>query len=273
MNFTWLLIIAASQSQVIQDGTTAQLAFQWGVLQREDGRAADAIASFRTAAVHLQSLPSSTSAYRAGNAWYLAGNLPRAIAAYRRGLALDPADARLRTALAYAREQVKYPPGLAHQLRPEADWWPSGLTLQVVGGYAFGLYVAGCLAVTRWRMTRRRLWLAIGVTLFGLAAVPALGSGVYWWHARRDAAMPVVVAARDEPLRVGNGVDYPATLDLPRGVELRRLFDRGGWLQVETNGGAIGWIPNESVIPVRDASEKRESDQHATPKRREPVAP
>jgi hypothetical protein len=178
--------------------------------------------------------------------------LPRAIVAYRRGLAQDPADDRLRTALTYTREQVKYPLGLARQLQPETDRWPPGLSLQVLDGYAFGFYVAGCLAATGWRMTRRRTSLVIAAVVSILAAIPAIGSGVQWWHARRDAAMPVVVAARDEPLRVGNGLDYPPTLDLPRGAELRRLFERGGWLQIETGGGAVGWVPIDAVVPVHE---------------------
>lgn len=253
MIFTGLLLITVSQTAEVQDGVAAQLAFQHGLLLREDGRAGEAVAAFRVAAEHLQSLPSSpAAAYTAGNAWFLAGELSRAIAAYRRGLALDPADSRLRTALDYAREQVKYSPGLAQQLRPEHDWWWPELTLQVLGGYAFGLYVAGCVAFTRWRMTRRRSWLVVGLTLFLVAAVPATGSGLHWWQAHRDAVTQIVVAARDEPVRIGNGVDYPATLDLPRGVELRQLYERGGWLQVETGGGAVGWVPIESVVPVRE---------------------
>ena len=45
------------------------------------------------AAEHLEAdsmTPSAALLFKAGNAWFLAGDLPRAIAAYRRGLALDP---------------------------------------------------------------------------------------------------------------------------------------------------------------------------------------
>ena len=97
-------------------------------------------------------------------------------------------------------------------------------------------------------MTRGRTWLALGLTFFALAAVPAFGSGVRWRSARRDAAQPIVVASHDEPLRAGNGVEYPPILDLPRGAEIRKLFDRGGWLQVETGGGLVGWVPVAAVI-------------------------
>jgi uncharacterized protein YraI len=56
------------------------------------------------------------------------------------------------------------------------------------------------------------------------------------------------VVNRDLPLRAGNGAEYPAKLDLPRGCEVRRLVERGDWLQVETAGGAIGWVPRDAVV-------------------------
>jgi hypothetical protein len=183
-----------------------------------------------------------------GHSYLLTDNLPHAIAAYRRGLAIDPADAKLRTALDYARDQVPYPP--AGELRPRPDLWPAWLSLRYVGVYAFALYFAGCLAATRWLMTRRRRWLVAAGLLLAIAAVPAVGSAIAWQREQRDAAQPVVVVNRDAPLRTGNGADYPAKLDvpLPRGCEVRRLFERGGWLQVETAGGAIGWLPQNAVV-------------------------
>jgi tetratricopeptide (TPR) repeat protein len=255
--FSWLLAVAVAQTPGIQDGVAAQLDFQRGTLLREDGRAEEAAAAFRSAAEHLErdSLPPSAAlAYRAGNAWFLGGDLPHAIAAYHRGLSLDPADARLRSALDDAREQVQYPPSpeLARLLRPERDWWPPWLSVQVLGGYACGVYVVGCSALTRWRMTRRQAWLMIALVFFALAAIPAFGSGVRWRDARRDAVEPIVVAARDEPLRAGNGVEYQPIFDLPRGAEMRRSFERSGWLQVETGGGLVGWVPIDSVVPVRE---------------------
>src|SRR5262249_46372460 len=44
-----------------------------------------------------------------GNAYLLGGDLPRAILAYRRGLACAPSDRRLQECLDFARSQVAYP--------------------------------------------------------------------------------------------------------------------------------------------------------------------
>ncbi len=190
-----------------------------------------------------------------GYSYQAAGDLPHAIVAYRAGLALDEPDsdtetAKLRFALAHAREQVRYPParGLAQLLRPERDFWPPWLSLHFLSAPAFGLYFAAWLAATRWWMTRRRRWLVAAGTLLAAAAVPAIGSLVEWQHERRDSAEPIVVMARDVPLRAGNGPDYPPKLEMPRGCEVRQLFDRGGWLQVETGGGTVGWVPADAVV-------------------------
>lgn len=253
MAWASLLTIVLAQTPAMEEGVAAQLAFHRGSQFRSDGHPAEAVAAFRLAAERLsaESLPTSPAlSLRAGNAWFLAIDLPRAIAAYRRGLGLDPADAELLTALAFAREQVQYPPApdLAVLLRPEREWWPPWLALSSVGGYAFGLYLAACLAAMRWRMTRSRRWQVAAGLFLAVAAVPVIGSGVEWCAARRDAAEPIVVVARDMPLRVGNSVDYPPKLDLPRGCEVRRLFERGGWIQVQTGGGAVGWVPVDGVV-------------------------
>jgi hypothetical protein len=91
-----------------------------------------------------------------GNAYLLAGDLPRAILAYRRGLHLAPNDSALLANLAYAREQVtpSAPGGFG---RPPADDWPPWLPRPTPGlgailsGICYGL---ACASFTRWLMTR-----------------------------------------------------------------------------------------------------------------------
>jgi hypothetical protein len=99
-------------------------------------------------------------------------------------------------------------------------------------------------------MTRRRLWLWLGVIAVVILIVPAVGSGVEWLRRQRDETTPVVILARSEMLRTGNGTEYPPRLDvaLPRGAEVRRLFERGGWYQVELSGGPVGWLPHDALV-------------------------
>ena len=62
----------------------------------------------------------------------------------------------------------------------------------------------------------------------------------------------VVVALNGVTLRRGNGTLYARDPDLPivnRGMEGRRVNERGGWVQVQFPGGEVGWVPREAVIP------------------------
>ena len=106
------------------------------------------------------------------------------------------------------------------------------------------------LAAARFAMTRAPAWL--GVSGVSLAALAVLG-GLSWQDARaRSDARPLVVVADDVFLRRGNADSYPPRLEpkLPRGAEARELGRRGGWVQVELAGGAAGWVPEASLLPV-----------------------
>ncbi|MBX9627085.1 MAG: hypothetical protein K2X82_25005, partial [Gemmataceae bacterium] len=128
--------------------------------------------------------------------------------------------------------------GVAARMAPAEAWL-----------IALGLWVGAGLAAARFLMTRNLRWaVAAGGCLVGLAVL----GGVWWDDARKHDPRPVVVVSADTPLRAGNGDSYPARLDrpLPRGVEARELARRGGWVQVELAGGAVGWLPDRSVLPA-----------------------
>jgi hypothetical protein len=54
-------------------------------------------------------------------------------------------------------------------------------------------------------------------------------------------------------LRRGNGRSYPPRYPTPlnRGVEARRLFERGDWLQIELSGGEVGWVERAAILEDR----------------------
>lgn len=255
-----LLASAPNPRQYYRRAEDGEIRFRHAVNLRDDSLQAAATQEFEWAARLYASLrapvarrPGGLPALERtiGHAYYLSGDLPRAILAYRRGLRLDPANAKLDTALAYARGTVEYPPSPAAGLmQPEREYWPGWLALHRLGLLVFAAYTVTCLAFTRWGMRRRRLWFWMAVSAAVIALVPAVGSGVEWLRRQRDDATPVVVLARSEMLRTGNGTEYPPRLDvaLPRGAEVRRLFERAGWYQVELSGGPVGWLPRDAVV-------------------------
>jgi hypothetical protein len=188
-----------------------------------------------------------------GHAAQLAGRLPQAILAYRRGLRLDPQDRALRGGLEQARDEVAYPPG--SPTRPPSDPWPAWLPWPSDGALlavALGLYALAWAAAARWLVTRR----ARPALLAAGALTAALLAGG-WWGARqaartREVSHPLVVVAADgAALHTGNGPSYPRPEALPAlaaGMEARQLFARGDWLQLEFPGGTVGWVRRADVL-------------------------
>lgn len=188
-----------------------------------------------------------------GNAYLLAGDLPQAMLAYRRGLRLAPTDSILRANLAHARAQVAYP-GPGEFGRPATEHWPPWLPYFPLrlGLLLFaGFYSLGWLGLVRCWMVRRAAPLGWGIVAWVLALLTAGNLALQAWNERTESLHPLIVIASDGlPLRKGNGVIYPPRVEAPlnRGVEARLQFERGEWLQIELASGAVGWVPRRAVM-------------------------
>src|SRR5262249_22230281 len=132
----------------------ARIEFGEGVRLRQD--AAQARPHFESAARVLEELQKRGAdnplLYRnLGRSQLLAGDLPRAILSYHRGLRLAPRDRDLQLDLADARELVAFPDGRLG--KPAVDTRPPWLP-HLSAGYLFAvalvLYSMGWLALTRW---------------------------------------------------------------------------------------------------------------------------
>jgi tetratricopeptide (TPR) repeat protein len=208
------------------------------------GDAAGAAASYD--ALVAQGFANGPLLHNQGNAHLRAGDLPRAILAYRQAERLMPHDPRLHANLADARAQVIDPPATP------ATWflWPSVQTqlfLMVM------LWVLGwCLAIMAVLRPRRLLVLLASGAIVAALALGSLVAFDDW----REAAYPLAVVSQDAvPLRQGNGTSYPPVLDagvpikLNRGVELRLLHERpNGWFRVALADGRTGWVKQDQVL-------------------------
>lgn len=230
----------------------AESAFAEGIRRREAGdRGA---ASFREAAACFEQLWQEGSrnpalARNRGNAWLLAGDLPRAILAYRQGLRLRPGDRLLRDSLAHAREQVVFVEGstAGRPVDLVGPAWLAGLETGWVFLLAGLAHLAGCVCLTRHVVTRR------GGYLLGGMGFLAVGLALGWLVVRKadGPPRPLVVVSRDDVrLRKGDGEAFPSWLNAPleRGVEGVLLHQRGPWLQIELASGEIGWVHRTEVV-------------------------
>jgi hypothetical protein len=204
-----------------------------------------------------------------GQSYLLAGDLPRAILSYRRGLRLAPQDRTLQGRLDEARDQVVYPTDGAFA-RPPVDNWPPWLpylSTNLRFLLALALYGLACLGFTRWAMTRQGWQFGSAVTAFSVAAFLGVGLALEAHDRAWEKDHPlVVVAAEAVVLHKGDGHNYPCydaqerawlevagttpanATPLHRGVEARLRFARGDWLQIELAGGEVGWVPRKAVL-------------------------
>lgn len=190
--------------------------------------------------------------YNIGNAYYLIGDIGRAILFYRQAQVLDPADVNLRHNLLYARSQRldRLPSGeLPEGLRIGLFWHyllapETKLALFIL--FFAGACVTGALAILRarrWKTVSFFISAGLALLFFG-----SLSEDEIRLHSLRDG----VVVAQEVEIRKGDGTAYQRSyLDpLHAGAEFRLLEDRAGWYRILLPDGRRGWIPGTAAVMV-----------------------
>ena len=72
--------------------------------------------------------------------------------------------------------------------------------------------------------------------------------------APRDAPLRVKVDASFVELHTGPGRGYPVSHVVEHNAPLTLLFERAGWVKVETARGRIGWVPREALQATQDGT-------------------
>jgi len=175
------------------------------------------------------------------------GDIAREVAAVRQRLGKNPDDQSARALLNQLRQDVEYS---TPDMRPTEPFWLEWRALSHSGKMLAAWSSLFAATIVGWR---RRRWMgyfllaAVSLAVVGLISLCAF---LEWRDNQRNAAKPVVVVSQHTVLRRGNGEDYPPRIPaaLSPGAEVRRLFERHGWLQVELANGIVGWLPVDSAI-------------------------
>ena len=219
--------------------------------ERQDDLYREAAALYAEVAAET---PNGRVLYDLGNARFRAGELGRAIAAYRRAERLLPRHGPTRANLAYARDLA---PGGGPGRKPHPAaaaflFWHYALSLaeaEVMAVLTF-LALLGLLAARRFvgERVRRRLSapaIVAGVLfgVFGLSSIAKLADS--------PAGEGVVVTAearvRSEP--TGRAVDL---FTLREGAEVRVTDRSGNWTRVFAGADRRGWVESRAVEVLSD---------------------
>ena len=221
--------------------TEAEAAFQAGsdaAAGSPESAARFTEAALKFEAVAHANLRPDRAWYNAGNAWMEAGQLGRAIAAYRQARGYRPFDQHVQESLQNARslrlDNVAVLP--AQRWQWPVRWLQAALVLVA------GMLVFGWLAHLRFRSRGTRVWL-------GLAAVGFLGAAAGLLRAERLVGREGVVIVNEVQARKGPGYRYESAFATPLhdGTELVRLENRGDWQRVALTDGRECWLPTTQV--------------------------
>ena len=208
-----------------------------------EGKFADAAAGYENILQTGTPSPSPALLFNYANAEFKAGNLGKAIAAYRQAAQLSPRDAELRANLAFVRNQVQ-----GATLR-ESRWqnWVSTLTLNegtmltaVLFWLTSGLLVARQIRpalVPKLKSATQifAVLLIFSATVLGLQAAN---------HFSRATA---VVVAAEATARSGPFDEAQSAFTVRDGAELSVLDRHDDWVQVANGAGKTGWLPAKQV--------------------------
>ncbi len=183
--------------------------------------------------------------FNAGNAWFKAGQMGRAIYAYRRAEEMAPRDPDIRANLEIARNQA----GTSTAVLPGTRWtrWVERLTLNewtaaaAAGAALFFLF-----------LTARQLSPAFGKAAGGWPVVLAALS--VWLLACLAMSVEQRLLEKSSIVLVSEAVARRGPMDISQsaftahdGAELMVLAQDGDWLKVSDAANHIGWLPQKDL--------------------------
>ncbi len=238
----FVLLLGWSGTAATVDADTVSARFNAANKLYEQGKYAEAAAQYN--GILHENFASSALYFNLGNACFKAGEIGRAIAAYRQAEQLAPRDPDLRANLQFVRNQIQGPTLTAARWQVLAgrltvnEW--SWLAMTALWTW-FAL-----LIVLQWRpwlkpALRGYLYVA-GTSAAGLCLCVA--AIVYTPHTERAAVVTAPeVVAHNGPLD-----ESPSTFTLHDGAEMKVIDEKDQWLQINAGTSRSGWVRRDQVM-------------------------
>lgn len=222
--------------------TNSEPSFEAANKLYEEGRFADAATAYETL---LNSGGVSAAVYfNLGNAYFKAGQLGRAITAYRNARSLSPRDPDITANLQFARNQRQGPSIAISTFQRwlgkfSLNEWTA---LATVAFWAWMLLQASTELRPAFKRPLRGTLLVLGASTVGLGILLVAG-----WRAERLSQV-VVVTTPQASVRHGPLDESQVAFTVNDGAELRLLDRKDDWFQVTTGPNRVGWLKRDLVI-------------------------
>jgi len=202
-----------------------------------------------------QGMTHSSLYYNLGNAYYVQGDLGRAILNYQRAARLDPRDPEIRANLALARNQSanNTVDQSSSPFQGLANFTSSWLTLNETALFTLGLwFMLGFMILTYRQLQPGRLrtlaqnGIFLTLLLFLIAGI-SFGSRLYAEHTRPEA----VIVADQVTINNSPGEDFATDFSLSSGTEVKLIDVQGSWAHLALPNEVLdGWIPLSTIETI-----------------------
>lgn len=206
-----------------------------------EGKFADAAAGYEK--ILATGAQSPALLFNYANAEFKAGNLGKAIAAYRRTGQWSPRDDEIRANLAFVRNQVQ-----GATVR-EGRWqsWLGKLSLNEWTLLAAGAFWLTCLLLATGQIRPALAPKLRTLTRLAVVLVIFFGAGLSLQAVNHFSRQTAVVISAEATARSGPFDWEQIAFTLRDGAELRVLDRHDDWVQVADGSGKIGWLNRKQV--------------------------
>jgi len=183
--------------------------------------------------------------FNLGNAFFKAGQLGRAIAAYRAAEKIAPRDPDVRANLQFVRGRVQNP-----AISVSTNRWQQWLATLTINEWAMFTAVVlwvwmALLVLLQFRPALKQS-LRTAIWCGGVATLAFGGCLGAAWSSHSDRT--VIVIAQDVVLHNGPLDEAPTGATIHDGAELNVLDTKNDWLQVRVDNQRVGWLKRDQVV-------------------------
>lgn len=189
--------------------------------------------------------------YNLANAYFLTGQLGKAILNYRKAEKIDDSDENIQKNLAFARGKKidKIAVKTEKRVLQTLFFWHYDFPLKTKFLLTCILFGVVCICITTviWLGRRSTTW-TISAIICGILMLCFLTSVAVEYKTQASKVCGVITA-KEVIARQGDGENYPPSFKEPlhEGTEFDLLENRPGWFHIKLSDDSDGWVPDGSA--------------------------